>query len=58
MLFHYVNINIILKRERLPLFGHSSQFGSDTPALQASQNHGSVEAELTVLDSLVTSETP
>lgn len=42
----------------LPLLGQSSQLGSVTPALQASQNHGSVDAELTVLDSLVTSETP
>lgn len=42
----------------LPLLGHSSQLGSVTPALHASQNQGSVDAELTVLDSLVTSETP
>lgn len=42
----------------IPLLGHNSQLGSNTPALQASQNHGSVEAELTVLDSLATSDTP
>lgn len=41
-----------------PLFGQSSQLGSVTPALHASQNQGSVEAELTVLDSLVVSDTP
>lgn len=46
------------KKNCLPLLGHNSQLGSNTPALQASQNQGSVEAELTVLDSLATSDTP
>lgn len=26
-----------------PKFGHNSQVGFSTPALQASQNHGSIE---------------
>lgn len=49
----YVKIN-----KFLPEFGQSSQVGLSTPARQASQNHGIVEQELTVLDTLSFSDTP
>ena len=42
----------------LPEFGHNSQVGFVTPARHASQNHGSVEHDDTVLDTLAVSDTP
>lgn len=42
----------------LPKLGQSSQLGLSTPARHASQNHGMVEQELTVLETLSFSDTP
>lgn len=42
----------------LPLLGQSSQVGFVTPALQASQNQGSVGLKDSVLLTLMVSETP
>jgi Fe-S cluster assembly scaffold protein SufB len=42
----------------LPEFGHNSQVGFVTPARHASQNHGSVEHDDIVLDTLAVSDTP
>jgi hypothetical protein len=41
-----------------PELGHSSQMGSLTPALQASQNQGAVGDKESVLARLAESETP
>lgn len=46
------------KTMMLPEFGHNSQVGFVTPARHASQNHGSVEHDDTVLDTLAVSDTP
>jgi hypothetical protein len=42
----------------LPEFGHNSHAGFVTPARHASQNHGSVEHDDMVLDTLAVSDTP
>lgn len=45
-------------KTNLPKLGQSSQLGLSTPARHASQNHGIVEQELTVLETLSFSDTP
>jgi len=50
--------HISYKTMMLPEFGHNSQVGFVTPARHASQNHGSVEHDDTVLDTLAVSDTP